>query len=156
MDDALCVRGVERIGDLHPQIQYQLYRHGLSANPMLKRLTVEKLHGQERPIVVLPDFINCTNVGMIESRSSPGFALKTLERLAVASKIVRQEFQRCLAAQAEVFGLINDTHPAAAEFFQNAIVRDGLANHYFRNRSSRWMLGCDQVQVNVGTPDGCR
>jgi len=66
------------------------------------------------------------------------------------------EYQCCLAAQAEVFGLINDTHPAAAEFFQNAIVRDGLANHYFRNRSSRWMLGCDQVQVNVGTPDGCR
>ena len=40
MNDAFGVRGVERIGDLNSQIQHQLYRHRLSADPMLERLTV--------------------------------------------------------------------------------------------------------------------
>jgi hypothetical protein len=33
------------------------------------------------------------------------------------------------AIKAGVLGLIHDTHPAAAEFLNDAIVRDGLADH---------------------------
>jgi hypothetical protein len=31
--------------------------------------------------------------------------------------------------QPGVFGFVNHTHPATAEFLNNTIVRDGLANH---------------------------
>ena len=89
MNDAFGMCGIERVGDLKPQIQHQLCRYGLSANPMIEGLTVEELHGQEWPITVLPDFIKCADVGMIESRSGAGFALKTFQCLAVASQIVR-------------------------------------------------------------------
>ena len=34
-----------------------------------------------------------------------------------------------VAAQLEVFGLADHTHPAAPELGDDAIVRDGLANH---------------------------
>jgi hypothetical protein len=137
MNDAFGVSGVERIGDLNSQIQHQLYRHGLSADPTLERLTVEELHGQERPIILLPNFMNCADVEMIESRSGAGFAPEAFECLRVIREFVRQKFQCDMTPETEIFGLVNNTHPTAADFFQNAVVRDGLANHECR-RNSRW------------------
>jgi hypothetical protein len=42
-----------------------------------------------------------------------------------------------MTPETEIFGLVNNTHPAAADYFQNAVVRDDLANHEFR-RYSGW------------------
>ena len=41
----------------------------------------------------------------------------------------RQELQRDMAAQLEVFGLVDHTHAAATKLLHDAIVRDGLADH---------------------------
>jgi hypothetical protein len=38
--------------------------------------------------------------------------------------------QRC------VFGLIDHAHPATTEFFEDAVVRNGLANHWRKNLTS--------------------
>src|ERR1019366_4967923 len=35
-----------------------------------------------------------------------------------------------MPAQLEVFGFVDHTHPAATELRENAIVRDGLADHF--------------------------
>jgi hypothetical protein len=35
--------------------------------------------------------------------------------------------------QPRVFGFVNHTHPTAAQFGDNAIVRDGLADHGLAN-----------------------
>jgi hypothetical protein len=58
-----------------------------------------------------------------------GFALKSLQRNGLSDQIVRQELQGNVAVQLEVFGLIHHTHPATAEFFDDAVVRDGGADH---------------------------
>jgi hypothetical protein len=47
-------------------------------------------------------------------------------------QFLRQKFQRDMTPEVEVLGLVNNTHPAAADSFQNAVVRDGLANHECR------------------------
>jgi hypothetical protein len=44
--------------------------------------------------------------------------------------------------QSSVFGLIHDTHPAAAKLFDDAVVRDGLAEERRRLRHSAVILGC--------------
>jgi hypothetical protein len=104
---------------------------------MIERLALEELHGQERPIILLPNFMNCADVGMIESRRGPGFAPEAFERLQVIREFLGQKFQCDMTPEAEVLGLVNNTHPAAAGYFQNAVVRDGLANHECR-RYSGW------------------
>jgi len=43
--------------------------------------------------------------------------------------IIRQELQSNKAVQLHVLRLVDHTHPATAEFLDNAVVRDGLANH---------------------------
>ena len=52
-----------------------------------------------------------------------------LERHLVSSDIVRKELQGNESTKLCVLGLIDDTHPPAAEFLNNAVVRDGLTDH---------------------------
>src|SRR3954467_7272433 len=54
-----------------------------------------------------------------------------------------QEFERNESVQSEVFGLIDDTHPSAAQLLHNAVVRNGLPYH-----GSGPMLGGTHAQVN--------
>ena len=58
-----------------------------------------------------------------------GFASEPFQRLVVFRKFLRQELQRNEAAQLGVLGLIDHTHAAATELLNDAIVRDGLADH---------------------------
>jgi hypothetical protein len=159
MNDAFGVRGIERIGDLNSQIQHQLDGHWLSADSMLEGLTVEELHGQEGLILMLPNFMNCADVGMIESRSGPGFAPEAFECLRVMREFIGQKFQRHMTPEAEVFGLVNNTHPPAAEFLQNGVVRDGLANHECRRyswwRYVRAVVNASQSLMGFGIQRGC-
>ena len=41
----------------------------------------------------------------------------------------RQELERDESLELGVLGLIDRTHAAATEFFRDAVVRDGLADH---------------------------
>jgi hypothetical protein len=60
-----------------------------------------------------------------------------------------QEFQCHEAMKAGVLGLVDDTHPAAAEFFNNAVMRDGLANKRIGAGHAQHILGRDMSQVNA-------
>ena len=48
--------------------------------------------------------------------------------MRIVGNFVRKKFQGDEAAELGVFGLVNDAHSAAAEFFDDAVVRDGLAD----------------------------
>jgi hypothetical protein len=61
----------------------------------------------------------------------------------------KQELEGDKAAQPGVFGLIYDTHPAAAQLFDDPVVRDGLANHELRSNCGAAILGGQQGQVNA-------
>jgi hypothetical protein len=56
-------------------------------------------------------------------------ALKTSERLRIASDIFRQEFEGDKTVESDIFCLVDHTHAAATEFRDDAIMRDGLADH---------------------------
>jgi hypothetical protein len=46
--------------------------------------------------------------------------------LRVAGDFGREEFEGHEAVEIDVFGFVDDAHPTAAEFFEDAIVRDIL------------------------------
>src|SRR5947207_4474576 len=51
-------------------------------------------------------------------------------RLRITGHFWRQELQPNEAMQAGVLGLVHNAHAAAAEFLNDAVVRDGLADHW--------------------------
>ena len=68
-------------------------------------------------------------------------------------RLGRKKLERYGAMQSGVLGFVNDAHPAATEFFYDAIVRNraadqGLGVHYLAA-----ILGRTSGQVNVGKPN---
>jgi hypothetical protein len=59
----------------------------------------------------------------------PGPHAKSEPEPAVAGYFIGKKFESYKAMQSRVLSLVHDTHPAATEFLQDAVVRDSLADH---------------------------
>ena len=66
---------------------------------------------------------------MLERGGGAGLPLKALERLRIPGELFRKELERNVAAELQVLGFVHHAHAAAAHFREDAVVRDGLANH---------------------------
>ena len=128
MNDALGVGGVERVGNFDAEIEEKLQIHGAAADGMLQSFAVETFHGQVGLAVGFADVVNGADVGMIQRGGGARFAAEAFERLRVFGQFIGEEFQRDEAAEVGVLSLVNHAHAATAEFFDDAVVRDGLAN----------------------------
>ena len=60
---------------------------------MLQRHAVQKLHDDERLAVLLADFIDRADIGMVQGGSSLSLSLETSQGLGVSGDLVRQELQ---------------------------------------------------------------
>ena len=132
MNDALGMSGIERVGNLNCQTEQNIRLDGLSADQMLERFAIQKLHGDECLSVLLADVVNGANIRMIQRGCGLRFALETGKSLRVASNFLRQEFERDEAMKPGVFRFVNDAHPAAAQFFDDAVVGNRASNEWGR------------------------
>jgi hypothetical protein len=82
--------------------------------------------------VLVVNFVDRADVGMVERRCRLRFPLKAAERLRVAGDLSRKELERDEAVQLDILGFVHDAHTAAAELFDNAVVRESLADHGVR------------------------
>ena len=94
-----------------------------------QRLPFQELHGDEGLALVPSDLVDRADIGVVQSRGRPGLALKPLQCLMVLGEPFRQELEGDKAVELDVLGLVDHTHSAAAEFFQDAIVGNRLASH---------------------------
>src|SRR6201999_2271931 len=102
---------------------------------------VEKFHGDEGATIVGADVVDGADVWVIESGGGAGFALKAIESLRILSEIVGKKFECDEAAEARVFGFVDYAHSATAELFDDAVMRDCLADQERGPRNSGRFLG---------------
>jgi hypothetical protein len=95
---------------------------------MLQRHAVQKFHDDEGLPIVLADLVYRADVGMIESGGGTSFATESFQSLRLLGYVLRQEFQRDEAPKLGVLSLVDDAHPAAAQLFDHAVVRNGLTD----------------------------
>src|SRR5271169_5228995 len=133
MDDSLAVGGVERIGHFDGQGEKAIEFHRAAVDEVLEGLAAEALHHDEEMALVLANFVDGADIGMVQRRCGPGFAAETLESLGVLRGIVGKKLESYEAAELSVFGFVDHTHAAAAKHFDDAVVRDGLADHVCLN-----------------------
>src|ERR1700751_3082062 len=81
---------------------------------------------------------------MVERGGGAGLAPETLERMRIIPDFRRKKFHRDEAPEFGIFCLVNDAHPAATEFLDDAIVRNDAADHV------RNMLVPNSILVNKG------
>ena len=149
VDDAFTVRSVECVGDFDSEHQHCFKLQWTPGNQMLERDAVKKLHDDESFTTLLADVVNRADVRVVQSRGRLRFAPKACQGLGIAGDFFRQELECHEAMQTSVFGLINYTHPATAQTFDDAVVRDTLAKHgrngMWLGRSSQRGRVCDSV-----------
>ena len=98
---------------------------GRPAIRCLQGQAIEELHGDETLSVVLADFVDGADVGMVERGRGARFAAESFERLRILRDFFGKEFEGYEASERRVFGFVDHTHAAAAELFDDAVVRDG-------------------------------
>jgi len=123
------VCGIECVGDFDAKRQNLLNLHRLSADPVLERHPVEIFHRDERLPLVLADFVNRADVRMIQCGRGTSFTSEAFQRLGVMREVFRQEFQSDEAPKLGILSLVDDTHPAATQLLDDAIMRDTLTDH---------------------------
>jgi len=78
---------------------------------------------------------------MIQGGRGLRFALKAGECLRIFSNLIRQELQGDKAMQLYVLSLVDHAHAAATQLLDDAVVRNGLADHSCRIlRGRNWQV----------------
>src|SRR5229473_3561613 len=129
MNDPCRMGGIQSIGDLDAEREQGVQFHRTSGDFMFQRGALEKLHGDEGFSVLIADIMDGADIGMIQCRGCLRLPLEPSERLGVACDVFGEELQRDETMEAGILGFIDDSHTAAAELFNYAIMQDGLANH---------------------------
>src|ERR1700751_3705743 len=93
---------------------------------MLQGHTIQELHCDERLVLMLPNFVDRADVGMIQRRSRAGLATEAFERLRVTRDVIGKKFQSDEAAEFGVFSFVNNAHATAAKLFEDAVMRNSL------------------------------
>src|SRR5208282_3534351 len=104
---------------------------------MFQRLPVQKLHRYGPLSIALVNFVNRADVRMVQRRCGASFAAESFESRGIFRDVAGKKLQRDEAAEIHVLGFVDHTHPAAAQFLDDAIVRDGLSNHSMNSPSAR-------------------
>jgi hypothetical protein len=149
MNDAFLVCGIQRVGDLHTDLEDGLDCKNAPGDTFLKRFALEQLHHDERLPIVFPNFVNGTDVRMIQRRSSTRLAAEALERLRILVERFGKKFEGDAAAELQIFGGIDHTHATTAEPFKNFVMRNGLAGHQMV-AAARNDRGCSRGSQRIG------
>ena len=129
VNDPLAMSRVERIRDLDCQRKQQFQVQRPTGNAVLQRHAIEKFHGDEGWPLSSPMSWMVQMFGWFERRGGLRLALEAAERLLIPGHVIGKELQSDETAEASVFGLVNDAHPAAAQLLDDAVMRNGLADH---------------------------
>ena len=143
MDDPLGMAGGQRIGHLDADVEDLIHLHRLAPQPVLQAHAFQLLHDDEGMAVEVLDVVNGADAGMVQLRSGARFQHEAAQGLGVVDQVVGNELQGDVAAQARVDRVVNHAHAATTELADDAVVRNGLADHP-RGRGFHLavMLGC--------------
>ena len=130
VDDAGLMRAGQPARDLQGDADRLGRRQRATLEALLERLAVAIGHREKHPAVGrFLDVVNRADVDVIDRRGRARFLKEASLRVGVAHELRREELERHEAAKPEVLGLVDHTHPAGADLGDDAIVRDGLADH---------------------------
>ena len=76
VDDAAAMRGVERIGNLHGEVENQADRDRSGFDQLPDRASFEPLHRNERLTLLLAELVNRADVRVLERRGQARFAFE--------------------------------------------------------------------------------
>ena len=115
MDDALPVRGVERLRDFDP-VPHRLFgRQATAREAIHERLAFEVLHDEVFDVVVFSDVEEGADMRVGELGDRLGFPLEAPADLVGGRETVAENLDGDDASEPRVPGLVHLSHPAGAD-----------------------------------------
>ena len=115
MDDALLVRGFERLGDLLRDRQRFVEWNRAARDALRQVLALDEFHHQGGDVRRFLEAVDRRDVRMVEGREDFGFALKAREAIGIAGHRGGQHLDRDRPLQIRVGRAIDLAHAAGAD-----------------------------------------
>jgi hypothetical protein len=128
MNDTRVMSGVEAVGDFDADFEEAFEFERARGDQVFECRAVERFHGDEGAAIVFTNVVDGADIGMAQRACGAGFAFEAFERSWIACEIFGEKFEGDEATEASVFGFVNNAHATAAEFFDDAVMREGLAD----------------------------
>ena len=125
MDQAPRVRGRDAARQTLDQTRRAFRGQGSAVQPLLQAPPLQVFQLQVREPADLAEGVDLDHVRMLQLGDGLGFILKPLSRRGVGVRAGQDHLQRADAVEPDLPGLVNDAHPATAEFAQNFITGNG-------------------------------
>ena len=123
------MRRLQRVRHLRGNPQRFFYRYRASPDALGQRLSRHELHHQEVSIRRLLESVDGRNIGMIQRRQHPRFALESRHAFGVVIEGFGKELDGHTPAQLRVRGLIDVAHPARSQVLRDLVVCELGSNH---------------------------
>jgi hypothetical protein len=100
------------------------YRPGSAVEALGEAAALDELQRQKRPAVGLAHLVDLDDVGVVQARHRPGLAGEALPLLRAGALVGADHLEGHDAVQAELPGLEDDAHAAAAQLPQHLVALD--------------------------------
>jgi hypothetical protein len=98
-------------------------------NAVIQGHPFEQFHYDEVLTVLLADLVDRANVRVVKR---PCLALEALQGCRIRAEFGREKLQRHVPAERFVLGLIDNAHATTTQLLDDAVVRNGFADHWTR------------------------
>ena len=113
VDNALVVRGRERVGERDREVQQPGERQSARRHERGERLALDQLHGEEADAAGFLDRVERHDVPVVQRGDGPRLALEALEQVGPRGQVRGQQLHRHVAAETGVAGAIDLAHAGA-------------------------------------------
>ena len=120
VEDAVLVGKMDRTGDLRDQGRHrpQPFRRAggrKRGHPGRQGSSLQQLHGDEVPPLVLPGLMDRDDVGVVEPGNRSGLGVEALDLFRTDQASALDQFQRHVARQSRLAGPVDDPHAAPGD-----------------------------------------
>jgi hypothetical protein len=115
VEDPGAVRLVERGGDIGGITQRLIERQRPARESRSERLPLDILHDEVFDVPFAAHVVNHADVGMIEARDGPRFALEPRTQSRIGEQVRQEDLDGDGPVQPRVAGLVDLPHPAGPE-----------------------------------------
>ncbi len=125
VDDAELVSLVERLSDLHRDVEAVGHAERAAGDTVGKQLALHILHRDEQPAFVFDEIVGNGDVRRAQLRGDLGLANQAGAGLRRCLERADQELERDPSSEPRVFGKVDLAHTAFAKAFEYAVLEDG-------------------------------
>ena len=112
MDDALLVRGFQRVRHLSGNAQRLVQRKRSAREPLREILSLDELHHEGAHATGFLETVDVRDIGVVQRREGMGFACEARQPIGIAGEGVRKDLQRDVAIEPCVTGPEHLAHAA--------------------------------------------